>query len=296
MKHCNLCGNAVNENEYRIYTRKNKPTARGLIVCAQCERDQPRCAVCQTPMPVARAQLGICGACLREGLRCRSCGARIRGQFLLINGNDGPYCEKCFRNRAQCDLCGAPAGDGSVLMADERIVCQRCNQTAITDPREAEALFERAVDLLMNSLGMQLNMRPRLMLVDHARLAELSRAAAAENGHASDKVLGLFMRQGQRRTIYLQEFLPRIMFLQVVAHEFAHAWQGERCPLLRDATVREGFAEWAAYHILLKLDAKKKAAQMLQRRDFYGEGLRRLLDVEREQGIAGVLQSCRTAR
>jgi hypothetical protein len=43
------------------------------------------------------------------------------------------------------------------------------------------------------------------------------------------------------------------------------------------------------------LDAKKKAAQMIQRRDYYGEGLRRLVDIERQQGVAGVLQYCRTA-
>ena len=100
---------------------------------------------------------------------------------------------------------------------------------------------------------------------------------------------------GRKRVIYMQEFLPRILLIQIAAHEFAHAWQGESAPLLRDPLLREGFAEWVAYHALTRLDAPKKAAQMLQRRDDYGEGLRRLLDVERRQGIAGVLQFCRTA-
>jgi len=240
-------------------------------------------------MRADRATMGICGDCLREGLHCRSCGTKIRGEFLVVNGNDGPYCAKCYNTRASCDLCGAPAGDGAVQMADGRIVCARCNATAIRDPREAETLFERVVDLLGNSLGMQLNIRPRLALVDHARLLELSRAAM-EDGHDSDKVLGLFMRQGQKRTIYLQEFLPRILLIQVAAHEFAHAWQGEKCPLLRDPVLREGFAEWAAYHMLMQLDAQKKAAQMLQRRDFYGDGLRQCLEIEKQQGIDGVLQ------
>ncbi len=295
MKHCNLCGNAVDENEYRVYPRPRKPNARGLIVCAQCQRDKPRCAVCQTPMPPARAELSICAACWREGLNCRACGARIRDNFLMINGNDGPYCEKCYRDHAPCDLCGAPANDGAVLYADGRLVCQRCAQTAIADPRDAERLFDRVVDLVGATLGLRLNVRPRLMAVDRARLVELARHATANIGHADGKTLGLFVRMGRKRVVYVQELLPRILLIHIAAHEFAHAWEGENAPLLRDLRLREGFAEWVAYHALVQLDAPKKAAQMLQRHDDYGEGLRHLLEVEREQGIAGVLQYCRTA-
>ncbi len=322
MKHCNLCGRAVAEKEYRVFTRRRRPDAKGLTICVDCQRRLPRCLVCQTPMPadrlspgsvdISRSQLysqashtqnelgseefqqnlGICHDCLREGLHCRGCGKRITGEFLLVNGNDGPYCADCFRSRAPCDVCGAPAGEGSLLLPDRRIVCQRCRATAITDPHEANALFERVIDLLSNSLGLRLNIRPQLALVDHARLAELSRHAAHDE-HDRDKVMGLFVRNGRKRFIYLQEYLPRILLIQIVAHEFAHAWQAENSPLLDDALAREGFAEWVAYHALLELDAQKKAAQMTQRRDDYGEGLRKMLALEKQYGAAAVLQACR---
>lgn len=295
MLHCNLCGNAVAENEYRLFPRPNKPDARGLTVCNDCQRDKPRCAVCQTPMPEARAAIGICAACMREGLNCRLCGEPIRGKFTLFNGNDGPYCDNCTSNYPRCDLCGAPAGPGSQTFPDERVVCQRCNQTAITDPRDAEMLFERVIDLLGSNLGLRLNIRPRLTLIDHARLVELARQSAAETGHDSKHALGLFTRMGRKRVIYLQEFLPRIMLIQIVAHEFAHAWQGENCPLMSDPVLREGFAEWVAYHALLQLDAQKKVAQMLQRRDLYGDGLRQFIEIEKREGVAGALQLCRAA-
>ena len=244
-------------------------------------------------MRTDRASLGICHDCLREGLQCRACGTRIAGEFLLVNGNDGPYCANCFRSRAPCNICAAPAGEGSLILADGRVVCERCRATAITDLREANALFERVIDLLSSSLGLRLNLRPQLALVDHARLAELSRQGA-DDAHDHDKVLGLFVHNGRRRFIYLQEYLPRILFIQVVAHEFAHAWQSENCPLLRDSLVREGLAEWVAFHALLALDAQKKAAQMIQRPDRYGEGLRKMLALEKQQGAAGVLQTCLT--
>lgn len=294
MKHCNLCGRAVTSGEYRVFTRPGNAREKGLTVCAGCERDQPRCLVCQTPMTAASLRAGICRACLREGLKCKTCGKKIAGDFLLLDGNEGPYCASCIQQFAPCELCGAPAGDDAVQLADGRVLCARCHQTAITDPREANELFVQVIDSLDRSLGMHLNLRPQLMLVDHARLVELARVAAHENGHEPDRVLGLFVRQGRKRFIYLQEQLPRILLIQIVAHEFAHAWQGEQAPLLADNVLREGFAEWVAFHMLQALGAQKKAAQMLQRRDHYGQGLRDLLALERKHSAAGVLKFIRT--
>jgi hypothetical protein len=45
--------------------------------------------------------------------------------------------------------------------------------------------------------------------------------------------------------------------------------------------------------MLQELGAQKKAAQMLQRQDVYGQGLRDMLQVERQRSIMGVLQSLR---
>lgn len=296
MKHCNLCGRAVAQNEYRVFTRNHNANGKGLTVCAQCEREQPRCLVCQTPMTAQHLRAGICRECLREGLRCKRCGEKIAGDFLLLNGNDGPYCASCFQKFAPCDICGAPAGDDAVTLADGRVLCARCHQTAITDPREAHELFMRVIQALERSLGLTLNMRPQLMLVDHARLVELARAAARENGHDAERVLGLFVRQGRKRFIYLQEQLPRILLIQVVAHEFAHAWQGEQAPLLADNVLREGFAEWVAYKMLQELGAQKKAAQMLQRQDVYGQGLRYWLKIEQRTDADSVLRQARQSR
>ena len=293
MKHCNLCGRAVASNEYRVFTHKQKTSEKGLTVCAECERDKPRCLVCQTPMNFEHLRAGICRACLRDGLKCKTCGKNIAGDFLLLNGNDGPYCGNCIQKFTPCEICGAPAGDDASTLADGRVLCARCHQTAIADPREADELFAQVIDSLDRSLGLRLNLRPQLMLVDHARLVELARIAAHENGHDADRVLGLFVRQGRKRFIYLQEQLPRILLIQIVAHEFAHAWQGEQAPLLADNVLREGFAEWVAYHMLQELGAQKKAAQMLQRRDVYGQGLHDMLTLERQQSAAGVLKFIR---
>lgn len=292
--YCNLCGHRIEPDEFHVFTRKSAPNSKGLIVCINCERTQPRCIVCHTPIPAERGELGICRDCLQQGLRCRACGRPIR-EFLLVDGTEGPYCQRCFDTYTRCHLCGALTDTGAIRMPDGSIVCRRCHETAIRDARDAQVLYERAIDHLANSLRMELNIRPRLVLVDHARLAELSRSPAAGNRHCSGDVLGLFVHQGQKRFIYLQELLPRGLLIRIASHEYAHAWQGEQCPLLNDPIVREGFAEWAAYHAVVEIDGKDKGEQMLRRRDHYGVGLRRMLDIERQHGVTGVLDCCRTA-
>jgi hypothetical protein len=95
--------------------------------------------------------------------------------------------------------------------------------------------------------------------------------------------------------MYVVSGLPQILLIQTVAHEWAHAWQGENCPLLRDPLVREGFAEWVAYKTLQRMGASKKMALMEQQDGPYGQGLRKMLELERRGGLSGVLAFCRRA-
>jgi aminopeptidase N len=84
-----------------------------------------------------------------------------------------------------------------------------------------------------------------------------------------------------------------MLFIQVAAHEYAHAWQGEKCPVLRDILIHEGFAEWAAYRILGHYGYGRAQARMRERDDIYGQGLRWALDLEAKQGTAKLIEACR---
>jgi hypothetical protein len=108
-----------------------------------------------------------------------------------------------------------------------------------------------------------------------------------------DKVIGLFARKGRKRAMYLLYGLPQILLIQTIAHEWAHAWQGENCPLLKTPLIREGFAEWVAYKTLQSIGAVKKMALMEQRDGLYGEGLRKMLALERRSGTSETLDFCR---
>ena len=232
---------------------------------------------------------------------CHLCGRRLWGRGWVYAPNGAPdgqslvICRRCQETAPRCHVCGLPIGSGQVHLPDGRSICARCHQTAVYDFVSARALFERVARVVTEQLGLKLNVGVDLALVDCQHLQRLAREASHALSDDPDKAVGLFVRKGRKRTMYLLSGLPHILFIQTVAHEWAHAWQGENSPLLRDPLVREGFAEWAAYRVLLAMGAVKKAALMERRDGLYGEGLRAMRSLERARGIASVLAFCRRA-
>jgi len=155
--------------------------------------------------------------------------------------------------------------------------------------------------VVKSRLGLKLNIPTGLALVDRNQLQEVIQKQQ-ENGQGQvvnpqhldpKRTLGIYARRGMRRGIYVQNGLPRMLFLQVAAHEYAHAWQGENCPVLRNGLVHEGFAEWTAYHVLGFYGYEQGQERMSVRDDIYGNGLRWALDTESRLGASGVIDACR---
>jgi hypothetical protein len=120
----------------------------------------------------------------------------------------------------------------------------------------------------------------------------MRRLGEESDNRQPERLIGLFVRKGARRMMYALSGLPQILLIQTIAHEWAHAWQGEHCPLLRDPLVSEGFAEWAAYKTIEALGATKTLALMRQQHGPYSEGLRKMIALERKTSAPGVLAFC----
>lgn len=232
---------------------------------------------------------------------CHLCGRRLWGRGWVYAPNGVPdgqaivVCRHCRKTAPRCDVCGVPMGPNHVRLPDDRRICARCHQTAVYDPARARALFERVARTVTDQLGLGLSVGTDFTLVDHRHLQRLAEEAHPALQGDPDKVVGLFVRKGRKRVMYLLSGLPQILFIQTVAHEWAHAWQGENCPLLETPLVREGFAEWVAYKTLQAMGAVKKMALMERQEGLYGEGLREMLELERRSGVSGVLAFCRRA-
>ena len=238
----------------------------------------------------------------RNFKHCHICGRRLRGGGWVYAPGSAEddhqsivVCRRCQETAPRCDVCDIPMGPNHAHLPDGRRVCAHCHQTAIYDPIQAQALFEHVARVVTDQLGLRLNVGTDFTLVDDQHLQRLATETSLIPYDGQGKVVGLFIRKGRRRTIYILSGLPQILLIQTIAHEWAHAWQGENCPLLQNILVREGFAEWAAYKTLQTMGATKKMTLMEQQNGLYGKGLRQMLELERRSGVSGVLAFCRQA-
>lgn len=285
-----------------------------LRVCMDCYQSKPRCRECGLPM-AADSPGGICVTCSQSLRFCLACGSSVKSQYYEFDGL-GPYCQDCYHHRPPCDVCGAPLTNEHWQLSDGRMTCANCHATAIYAPALALALYEEMKTLAAEHLGLALNVPTGLALVDRNQLRQVIRQQKAAERESSpvraqsttaavdldpaleaevERTLGLYARRGMRRGIYIQTGLPRMLFLQVTAHEYAHAWQGENSPTLRAGLVHEGFAEWVAYRLIGLYGYDRAQERMLARQDIYGQGLRWALDEEAAHGMQGVIEACRRA-
>jgi hypothetical protein len=294
---CQLCGRKI-LGRGRTFRHSDWPEGVRLHICAECEREKPRCERCGLPV-AARSASGLCETCRASLPVCLGCGQPVTGKSLEFDGV-GPYCLDCPRTRPPCDICGAPLTDERWQLSDGRMTCRYCHAGAVFTSDVASDLYQQIKQVVFNQLGFELNIPTGLALVDRNQLKEVIRLQTDENheraGHQDldpEQTLGLYARRGMRRGIYIQTGLPRMLFLQVAAHEYAHAWQGENCPILRDKLVHEGFAEWVAYHMIGYYGYRNSQERMLARLDSYGQGLKWALGLEQSQGAQTVLNACR---
>ncbi len=214
---------------------------------------------------------------------CASCGQALGNSYYVLVDRPDRFCPQCIATRPRCDTCGAPLGQQFWNLHDGRRQCNACHTVAIYDPAQAMQLFQQTVALLTEGMGLRLNVGVAFRLVDAPTMMQLRGPLPP-----GQQTLGLYRRQHHIRVIYILYGLPKLIFRITAAHEYAHAWQAEHCPLLRNDFLREGHAEWVAYHHLLQLGSRKAAARMLDDQHPYQQPLRYLLNLEAQLGVAGV--------
>lgn len=303
---CHYCGGRL-VGRYYMYDDR-------LTICEACHASRPRCARCNVPLDDAaiaaiRAAPGgdpvLCGECRRTVPRCASCRGPIIGTYysfdeLLASTETRRFCGNCVAHRPRCDLCRAPVAPGAVPLDDGQYRCALCAGDLVLRDGDVQALYREALAAFDGVVGGRLGETPRLEVVSRLRMGEVRRRYERVGAHAGTAaeaaghhVLGYFVRSGGASTVYVERALPRGLLLGTLAHELGHAWQTARAPAMRDPLLNEGFAEWAAHHVLLARGHQVLAARATRRDDLYGRGLRHYLEIERRSGRAAVLAAAR---
>jgi hypothetical protein len=234
----------------------------------------------------------LCDECFETMVRCSLCALPVGTEGLMHDGGSHLYCPRCFRQKPRCDTCGRPMDVPAWKRVEGRPMCGRCRQTVVADPDSAHALYRRVRSQLIKLLDLRLDEPCQLKIAGQRQMLGLLDKSALLHLDAGSRgrCFGLFLREGNHRAIFVEEGLPQIVLLEVLAHEYAHAWQSEHCPSDLPLLVQEGFAEWVSYKLLQKWGCRKRLARMLRRDDIYGRGLRKMLAWERDCGTQSVLR------
>jgi hypothetical protein len=292
-KFCQLCGQPL-FGSYLVYDN-------GLVVCQQCNSSVPHCSQCNMPSRQLRLVRGVqvCPACLQKAPVCPACHIPILGKYYLIGASTIPYCESCVLTRPHCDICRLPLdehGRGLPEQAGTIYRCASCLRSAVTSQSGAERIYRETHVQLKRVLTLDVAVLPTLHIVERSTLVGLNQQTQSLSGSQrpigpqDQHLLGFFQRVNTNQDIYIERLLPETLFRAVAAHELAHAWQSTNSPSSQPIQIVEGFAEWAAYHILLAQGQQSEAEHLTKRNDLYGQGLHYFINVEKSGGVLGVLQ------
>ncbi|MFH1452431.1 MAG: hypothetical protein ABIH00_00405 [Armatimonadota bacterium] len=154
----------------------------------------------------------------------------------------------------------------------------------VSDNNTAGKLIGKAVKY-MNNLGIVVKNKINYYVVTAQQLDSL-----CKNSPYVGRELGLYKYEKGRHNIYLMSGIDYDRFMGTCAHEYAHAWQVENCPIDQDDILREGFARWCEIQVLANDGAAAEAQNYRMSADpVYGNGYRLLLKYEDKHGRQGVL-------
>jgi hypothetical protein len=232
---------------------------------------------------------------------CSLCGTSLEGvrrAFRRVSrAGSLSLCADCAAQSRRCIGCGDPIV--GILSYGEPAcppLCAECRGAGITDSAAAQQIYDQIAAIAERDLGLRVYRRPVLVLAsaqEMARLETWRKPAHTVVPPGAMPLIGLYVKEGARRTIYALSGLPRSALCNVIAHEYAHAWQAENAPFLREAWLLEGFCEWVAYRTLHALGMNREAERLVATGDFYGEALAAVLEIEAAQGVAGVIRAAR---
>lgn len=220
--------------------------------------------------------------------QCYLCSSQSNLRSVKVGKESRYLCHDC-RSKAQvCDLCRRQ-GDHE-LMQDGRRVCAGCKSTKILTQAQLEDVYKKVkVFLKSDPAGLMVSDPPPVKLADKDEI----QTKFTRSGRAMD-VAGFYSPYNPEEIFILSGQSPDSCGATIV-HEYAHAWQSRNCPS-QDRAVTEGFASWVEYRYLMSLGQTQTAQQLTRKSDpDYGASLIKLLEMEKQVGVDGVVKFAKTA-
>jgi hypothetical protein len=283
---CASCGQKITG---RYYTLQN-----GTFCQACYEKTAPRCQYCKKIPQSSYFNSGtgiLCEDCFKlHGPRCRICNRLLTGKFREFPYSGKMICLECMKLYPPCKTCSAPVGPHPMEVERAFFLCPECAKIAILTREQALPFLREARKAIKDMLSLEaLVPDGNLILTDSSTIRHLNEGRSEYIPIKG--VAGLHEYAVGISTIYVLKGLSPGLALETIAHEYTHAWQCRHCIERQDLILREGFAEWVSYKVLLwKKDSLTADMKLREMDPVYGEGLKKTILLERDLGKKGLIE------
>lgn len=219
-------------------------------------------------------------------MKCTICNTEIRGRYWV-----DPWQQTiCASHKVEhCSSCGRFVKPSDLHLPDGRCLCASCHSSVVRLPQHIEWV-EKRVRSILASCGVADIPQVPVRLVTPAEMAKLNRAGTINLFQPgltlTAQTMGLFFSRSNH-TVYIFDYLPKIQFAGVLAHELLHVWQNEKGISLPPLYV-EGFCNVGSY-VVYKAIGRELAHHFIRQMEVspdpvYGDGFRKVVEMYRNVG------------
>ncbi|MBQ8853873.1 MAG: hypothetical protein IJZ67_06160 [Alistipes sp.] len=218
--------------------------------------------------------------------RCIICDKPLVGSYRRDQWGQKACVEHTIVN---CSSCGRMTLPTDIHLADGRSVCSFCKGKVVSKIEHIEWVYSRIQEIFEQNF-LSLPGKIPVELVTSEQMMTLynspSLAGKTPSGLTVSGGSGIF-GMPMRHKVYMLDYLHKVVFGGVLAHELLHVWQNEHHILLPTAHC-EGFCNMGTYLFYTYLDnelSEKLAKAMMASPDpIYGEGFRQVKAVFEDEG------------
>lgn len=220
-------------------------------------------------------------------MKCTICDTEIRGCY-LIDAWQQPICAS--HKVEYCFSCGRFVKPSDLHIVDGRCLCSFCYPSIVALPKHIEWVEKRVRSVLSSQGIADIPQSFPIQLVspsDMSKLTQSKQINLCQPGLTQTiQMIGL---GGARinHYIYIFDYLPKIQFAGVLAHEMLHVWQNEKGISL-PSPLTEGFCNVGSYVLYqsINTDISHHFIKKLEENhdSVYGDGFRQVVDIYKKTG------------
>ena len=205
----------------------------------------------------------------------------------------GIVCDDCNKLKERCSICGLPVkdGDGHIKTADGRFICRFDKTNVILTLEQAEDLFEKTRDEVVDLYGPQFALKYTDVTVRMFDVDYWSEKGGRNGLHAFGFASTRKTSDGQcTHEVVMLSGRTKEEMTSVAAHEYTHLWINENRPdsHVIDSDTVEAICELTAYKLMQKKNLPEMQKRILENPYTNGK-IKTLVSVEHDGGTDYVL-------